>query len=73
MVLVASSLSAKSLSDAFYRGICKPRVQLSYNDSTKTKSHLSHSGAPNIPAAHKDSEIGTFTFVFGVSDPLILT
>ena len=40
MLLVASSLSAKSLFDGLYKGICEPRAQHSYDISTKTKSHL---------------------------------
>ena len=60
MLLVATSLSAN---DGFYRGICGPRAQHSYDNPTKTKSHLSYSGAPNLLAAHKYTDVGTSEFV----------
>ena len=64
MLLVASSLSAKSLFDGIYKGICGPRAQHSYDNSLKTKSHLIYSGAPNLLAAHEYTDVGTLKFVF---------
>ena len=64
MLLVASSLGAKSLFDRFCKGIRGPRAQHSYDNSTKTKSHLVYSGAPNLLTAHKNTDVGSLKFVF---------
>ena len=59
MLLVASSFSAKSFFGGFYRVLCGPRAQQSYDNSTKTKSHLSYSDAPNLLAVQEYTDFGT--------------
>ena len=51
-------IECEELFNGLYRGLCGPRAQHSYDNPTKTKSHLNYSGSPTLLAADNHTDLG---------------